>query len=351
MQPITISNHTVGPGHPCFIVAEIGLNHNGDMELADRTIRAAAESGADAVKFQNYRTEDFVSDRSLSYEYISEGKTIVEPQYDMFKRCELNKEMLQHLKMSCDECGVVFHSTPTGKDGIKDLIEVGAPMLKNGSDYLTNLSLIRDMGESGLPAVLSTGMANIAEVDEAVRAFRETGNEQLILLHCTSSYPTPNEDVNLRRIPVLGEVFGCLSGFSDHTTTVTAAVGSVVLGACLIEKHFTFDKNLPGPDHRFSSTPAELKKLVCAVRTIEQNLGTNRICPTPSEALGRRDFRLSCVAARKLNVGTIISPHDIAIRRPGYGIPANLQAAITGLALKQNLGMGEPFKWENFHVQ
>jgi len=224
-------------------------------------------------------------------------------------------------------------------------------MLKNGSDYLTNHSLIRDMGESGLPTVLSTGMANLAEVDEAVRAFRETGNEQLILLHCTSSYPTPSEDVNLRRIPMLGEIFDCLSGFSDHTSKATAAVGSVVLDACLIEKHFTFDKNLPGPDHRFSSTPSELKELVNSVRTIEQNLGTSRINPTSSEALGRQNFRISCVAARKLNVGTIISPHDIAIRRPGDGIPAKLQAAITGLALKRNLGMGEPFRWEHFHVQ
>jgi N,N'-diacetyllegionaminate synthase len=347
MQPITIGNHTVGPGNPCFIVAEIGLNHNGDMDLAGQTIRAAAESGADAVKFQNYRTEDFISNRSLTYEYISEGKTVIEPQYDMFKRCELSLKMLRELKACCDDCGIVFHSTPTGEDSIRDLVEVGAPMLKNGSDYLTNLSLIRAMGESGLPTVLSTGMANLAEVDEAVRAFRETGNEELILLHCTSSYPTPSEDVNLRRIPVLGDAFECLSGFSDHTAGVTAAIGSVVLGACLIEKHFTFDKKQPGPDHRFSSDPAELKELVEAVRTIEENLGNSRIGPTPSEALGRRDFRLSCVTRRALPAGHTIQNDDLAFRRPGTGIPPAHAYLLAGRKLKQDVPAGKIIELED----
>lgn len=341
MQQVKIANRLVGDGCPVFIVAEAGINHNGDIELAKKLIDAAARAGADAVKLQNYRTEDFISDQSLTYEYISQGNTVIESQYEMFKRYEVTKESLYELKAYSDRLGILFHSTPSGEAGIKDLLEIGVPVLKNGSDYLTNLPLIRAMGQTGLPAVLSTGMSTLAEIDEAVRTFRETGNDQLVLLHCTSSYPTPPDEVHLRKIPALAAVFGCPVGLSDHTSGIAAAMGAVALGACWIEKHFTLDKNLPGPDHRFSADPTEFQALVAAIRTIEKCLGDSRVGPTPGEARTRRDCRLSCAAARSLPAGYVLSENDLAYRRPGTGVPPAYSHVLVGRTLKRAVEAGK----------
>jgi len=348
MQRIKIGSREIGGENPSFIVAEIGINHNGDIDLAKKTIDAAVGAGAEVVKFQNYRTEDFISDRSLTYEYVSQGQVVTEAQYDMFKRCELTIDSLRELKAYCDQHGVVFHSTPTSEEGVRDLVEIGVPILKNGSDYLTNLRLIRTMAKTGLPTVVSTGMATLAEIDDAVHAFREAGNDQLILLHCVSSYPTPADDVHLRKIPTLAAAFGCLVGFSDHTCGTVAAVGAVALGACWIEKHFTLDKNLPGPDHRFSADPAEFQALVKAVRTMEKSLGESRIGPTPSEMLGRRDFRLSCVAARDLPAGHRLSKADVAFRRPGTGFPPRALDWIVGRCLGRDVPAGKVLQLDDF---
>jgi len=341
MNPIQIGSRLIGSGQPCFLVAEIGINHNGDLELATQMIEAAAKAGADAVKFQNYRIEDFLSDRSLTYEYVFQGKKVVEAQYEMFKRYELAPAGLKRLREHCEERGVVFFSTPTSEEGIADLVRLGAPLLKNGSDYLGHVPLIRAMARTGLPTVLSTGMATIAEIDDAVRAFREAGGNDLILLHCTSLYPTPSEDVHLRKIPALAAAFGCPAGFSDHTWGIVAAVGAVVMGACFIEKHFTLDKALPGPDHHFSSDPAEFRALVEAVRAVEKNLGESAIGPTASEMRGRRDFRLSCVADRDLPAGHCLTLSDVAFRRPGVGLPPKMGEWLPGKTLKRAVAAGE----------
>ncbi len=213
-------------------------------------------------------------------------------------------------------------------------------MLKNGSDFLTQLELIRAMGETGLPTVLSTGMAVRSEIEDAVEAFRGTGNKDLILLHCTSSYPTPPEDVNLRRIPELVELFQCIVGFSDHTDGTAAAVVAAATGACFIEKHFTLDKMLPGPDHHFSMDPEELSTLVAAVRDTETYLGRAEIGPAPSEESGRQQFRLSCVAAHDLPAGHMLLPDDLVFRRPGTGLPPKAAAGLVGRTLSRNLGAG-----------
>lgn len=327
-----------------LIVAEVGINHNGDMGLARESIIAAAEAGADSVKFQNYKTEDFITDRNLIFEYFSQGKTIKEPQYDMFKRCELTRDQLAYLKEQCDQANVLFHSTPTSVEGIKDLQSIGCQLLKNGSDYLTNLRLVRAMGETGLKTILSTGMATLSEIDDAVRAFRETGNEHLMLLHCTSSYPTPTEDVNLARMATLRDVFGVEVGFSDHTNGTTAAVGATILGARWVEKHFTLSKDLPGPDHWFSMDASELSQLVTSIREVEKMLGTSAVGPTPSESLGRRDFRLSCVAARDIPKGESIKPSDIVFQRPGDGIAPVHEGILIGLKLTREIKRGQKFE-------
>jgi len=348
MKTIRVGKGRIGAGCPCFLAAEIGINHNGDMALAHRSIDAAAEAGADAVKFQNYRTEDFLSDRSLTYEYISQGKAVVEAQYDMFKRCELSPSSLVELREHCDRRGLIFFSTPTNEGGVEDLARAGALLLKNGSDYLVHLPLIRAMAGSGLPTVLSTGMATLGEIDDAVRAFREAGGTGLLLLLCTSSYPTPPEDVHLRKIAALAAAFDCPVGLSDHTQGIVAAVGAVALGACFIEKHFTLDRTLPGPDQRFSSDPAEFRALVDAVRVMEKSLGSSEITPTPSEMAGRRGYRLSCVAAEELKAGHCLSSADVAFRRPGTGLPPKALEWLLGRRLANPVSRGHIFMPEDF---
>ena len=337
------------PPKKVFIVAEVGINHNGDMALARESIIAAAEAGADSVKFQNYRTEDFITDRGLIFEYRSQGHTIKEPQFDMFKRCELTRDQLGFLVDECSSAGILFHSTPTSVEGIRDLQNVGCSILKNGSDFLTNLRLIRAMGETGLKTILSTGMATLAEIDNAVRAFRKTGNENLTLLHCTSSYPTPPAEVNLARIAVLRDAFNVDVGFSDHSDGIIAAVGATVLGATWIEKHFTLKKDLPGPDHWFSMDPDELGKLVLAIRAAESMLGSSRIGPTKSESVGRRDFHLSCVASREIPKGKCIEAIDITFHRPGDGISPALEDILIGLKVRRAIKKGHKFNMDDFH--
>jgi len=348
MRVVRVGNRSIGEGQPCFMAAEVGINHNGDMDLAHRMIDAAADSGADAVKFQNYHTEDFISDRSLTHEYVSQGKRVVESQYDMFKRYEVSPKHLLELRMHCDECHVVFFSTPMSDQGIRELVEVGAPLMKNGSDCLVHLPLIRAMARTGLPTVISTGMATYEDVKDAVDAFRGDGGKDLILLHCTSSYPTPPQDVHLRKITTLGAAFDCPVGLSDHTDGVVAAIGSVALGACMIEKHFTLDKSLPGPDHRFSADPKEFRSLVESVRFLEKSLGTPEIKPAASEQLGRRDYRLSCVAARELPAGHFLTASDIAFRRPGLGFPPKALDDLIKRKLVTEVRSGHIFMAEDF---
>ena len=348
MKVIRVGKRFVGAGQPCFVAAEVGINHNGDLGLAHRCIDAAVDAGADAVKFQNYRTEDFVSNAALTYEYMSQGTTVTESQFEMFKRCELSPEALRQLCAHAEDRGTVFFSTPTSVEGLQQLLRLGIPLLKNGSDYLGHLPLIRAMARSGVATVLSTGMATHAEIQDAVGAFRQAGGKELILLHCTSSYPTPAEEVHLRKMPTLARTFGCPVGFSDHSEGNVAATGAVALGACLLEKHFTLDKELPGPDHRFSADPEEFRRLVQAIRTMEKCLGSPELVPASSEQSGRRDFRLSCVAARELRAGQRLSMDDIAFKRPGSGfLPKEADRLLEGV-LSRDVPAGHVFATEDF---
>jgi len=341
MKSFVVGSHRIGPGEPCFIVAEIGINHNGSMDLARSMIAAAAEAGADAVKFQNYYTEDFLSDSTLTYEYVSGGKTVVEPQFDMFKRCELSAAQLAELQKFTLSKDVEFFSTPTSERGLAELVKLGVPILKNGSDYLGHLPLIRAMAKSGIPTVLSTGMATLEDIEDGVQAYREAGGRDLMLLHCTSSYPTPDAEVNLDKITTLAAAFGCHVGFSDHTWGTLAAQGACMLGACFVEKHFTTDRDLPGPDHRFSSTPAELAELVTAIRRLKTMRGEQRIGPAPSEARGREQYRLSCVAATDLAAGHVLSIEDVAFRRPGTGVLPKHVERLVGRQLARAVPKGQ----------
>jgi N-acetylneuraminate synthase/N,N'-diacetyllegionaminate synthase len=341
MKSFAVGSRRIGSGEPCFIAAEIGINHNGDMALARSMIAAAAEAGASAVKFQNYYTEDFLSDRSLTYEYVSGGKTVIESQFDMFKRCELSAVQLGQLRDYTESRGVEFFSTPTSERGLAELAALGAPLVKNGSDYLGHLPLIRAMARTGIPTVLSTGMATLEDIEDAVQAYRGAGGRDLVLLHCTSSYPTPDTDVNLNKIITLTAAFDCHVGFSDHTWGTLAAQGACMLRACFIEKHFTTSQDLPGPDHGFSSTPEELAELVSAIRRLELMRGEARIGPVLSEAVSREQYRLSCVAAADLLAGHVLGDADIIFRRPGNGIPPKDVGRFIGRKLAVPLAKGQ----------
>lgn len=325
----------IGHGFPAYIVAEVGINHNGDMDLAKRTIIAAKESGADAVKFQNYKTEDFVPIKTVKHDYYSQGIRVQEYQYDMFKRYELSDDHVIDLKNFCDKIEIDFHSTPTNFSGVDLLKKIGVNVLKNGSDYLTNLDLIKYMGLTEIPTVLSTGMALLGEIDDAVHVFKQTGNSDLILLHCTSKYPTPPQDVNLRKIPVLSTAFGVLSGFSDHSEGEWASVGSVCFGSVWIEKHFTLDKNLPGPDHNFSCDKIDFTRLVEGVRVLEQSLGVSALGPTESEAFSRENYRLSCAINKDVDSGYVIDESDIVFLRPGHGFPPKSKDFLIGREVRK----------------
>jgi N-acetylneuraminate synthase/N,N'-diacetyllegionaminate synthase len=343
------SHRPISSEQPCFLIAEIGINHNGDLDLALKSIEAARKCGVDAVKFQNYVTDDFLSDHRLTYEYPGPNGPIVESQYDLFKRNELTDQQFRILKNCCDTLDVEFLSTPTSERGVDFLSSLGCKKVKNGSDYLVNHRLVAAMARSGMDTILSTGMATMAEIDGAVSTFRASGGRDPILLHCTSTYPTSASDLNLRRIPVLAQAFGCFSGFSDHSEGITAATVATVLGANVIEKHFTLDRSLPGPDHSFSSDPAELSQLVNAIRYTESSLGTTKLGPTEAEEASRESFRLSCVAAESIEKGTILTASHIAFRRPGVGLAPDMETVLIGRTTNVMLKKGDVFTWS--HLQ
>jgi N,N'-diacetyllegionaminate synthase len=343
--------HPCRPGETpaaCYIIAEVGINHNGDVDLARELVDVAVEAGADAVKFQNFRTEDFLSDRSLTYTYGLAGREIAESQWDMFKRCELYGDRLALVADHCRARGIDFAATPTSPEGIAECLRLGAAFLKNGSDYITNLPLIRAMAKTGQMTILSTGMATVADIDDAVRAFRESGGSNLVLLHCVSLYPAPPESLDLRRIPVLAAAFDCPVGFSDHSVGVAAAIAAVALGAVVLERHITLNKDMSGPDHRFSADPAELRAIIAGVRAAEAALGSARLGLNQVEEEARALHRLSCVAARTLPVGTVLTPPDVALRRPGSGLPPKAAPWLIGRRLGREVAAGHVLGPEDF---
>lgn len=363
--PVKIEDRLVGFGQPVFIVAEVGINHNGDMAMAREAIDAAAEAGADSVKFQNYHVDDFVTDKSLMFTYQSQGKPVTESQYDMFLRYQIDADDIAMLKEHCDKRGVIFHSTPTSQQGINDLLAVGTDMMKNGSDFLSNVDFVQALGRTGLTTVLSTGMADEEDIAESVEFFRRTGNDQLIVLQCTSNYPTAPEDVNLARMLAISETFECLSGLSDHTQGTLAGAAQTVLGGCWIEKHYTLDKNAAGPDHWFSCDPKELEQLVRDVRAAEtlpkgldslrENLpdaipmiGSASLALNPQEEKSKIDFRLSCVASKDLEAGHVLGAGDIMYQRPGTGWRPSHAEKIIGKKLTSNLKRTDVFNESHF---
>lgn len=341
MSPIQISsNCSIGPNCPTFVIAEVGINHNGSLELAKKLIDKAKESGASAVKFQNFLADEFILDKDLSYRYLSQGKWITESQYEMFKRYELSLEMLDAIKHHADEQDIMFFSTPSSLAGLQVVKDLQVRLLKNGSDYLGNLELIEAMAQSGLPTILSTGMATVGEIEDAVQAFRKWQAGNLILLHCVSLYPAPASHVHLRKMAALQSVFGVPVGFSDHTQGHYCALAAVALGACVVEKHFTLDHQLPGPDHRFSADPKQLTQLVSGIREVEQSLGHSQMTLSQEEA-DNRQYKLSCMSLKPLKAGESFTQDNIGFARPGTGLAPKYKSFLKGKTVKRDLEKGQ----------
>ena len=339
---VVIEDRRVGDSHPCFVVAEVGVNHNGDPELAARMVDAAAEAGADAVKFQTFRADEFVADSAGPYEYASQGRTVREPMRDMFRRLELDRDRHAELFERARSRGLVPLSTPADTDAVDLLAGLGVGAFKVGSDDLVHAPLLEYVASKGKPVILSTGMATEADVDRAVSTVRGAGASSIILLHCVSEYPAPDESVNLRKMATLRARYGTPVGFSDHTFGTVAAVAAVALDACLIEKHFTLDRGLPGPDHRFSADPAELAALVRDVRRVERSLGDSALVPTPAEVEMAALAHRSIVAARDLPGGHRLEAGDLAYKRPGTGLRPYDRERVLGRSIRHPVTAGTP---------
>lgn len=299
-----------------FIIAEVGINHNGDIDIVKEMVDEAKKAGADCVKFQTFKGEEFISDPKQTYTYISQGTEVTESMLEMFKRYEFTSDEWIEIVNYCKSKDIVFSSTAQNKSDLEFLLSItDLTFLKIGSDDLTNIDLIKYYASKQIPMIISAGMSYAYEVEDAVRAIREVGNENITVLHCISSYPTDAEDVNLKKIQVIKDAFNVKVGFSDHTIGSASAVGSVCFGAEIIEKHFTLDKQMAGPDHRFSINSKELKQYVDDIRYIEVALGNPQLVPTSKELSMREIARRKIVAKEDLLDGDIVSENNIEFKR------------------------------------
>lgn len=304
-----------------FIIAEAGVNHNGSLELAKRLIDIAVESGADAVKFQTFKTENLVSKNAEKADYQKETTDSNESHFDMIKKLELDIDAHKELIDYCNEKDIMFLSTPFDHDSIELLNQLGLDIFKIPSGEITNLPYLRDIGKLDKKVILSTGMSNIGEIEDALDVLLTSGTkkENITILHANSEYPTPMEDVNLRAMVTIGNTFDLEFGYSDHTLGIEVDVAAVAMGASCIEKHFTLDKTMDGPDHKASLEPNELKAMVRSIRNIESALGSSIKKPSPSELKNKSIGRKSIVANCGIVKGEVFSEKNITIKRPGTG--------------------------------
>lgn len=334
---IEIIGCKIGTGYPCFIIAEAGVNHNGDPELARQLVDAAAEAGADAVKFQTFHAEKVISRQARKAEYQVTTTGGDESQLEMLKGLELAKAAYRDLQHYAQERDLIFISTPFDEESVDFLDTLNVPLFKIGSGEITNWPLLEHIARKGKPMILSTGMSFLSEVDEAVRVIYATGNTHLALLHCVSNYPAIPADVNLRAMQTMAQAFGVTVGYSDHTSGIEVALAAVALGACIIEKHFTLDKMLPGPDHRASLDPGELRSLVSGIRRVEAALGDGRKHPALSESDTAAAARRSIVAACDIPAGARLIRAMLAVKRPGTGLPAAMLGYLEGRVARHDI--------------
>jgi sialic acid synthase SpsE len=341
---IEIAGRRVGPGEPVYVIAEAGANHNRDLPTALGLIDVAAEAGADAVKFQTYTGADLYSSRTPHFEYLEDERS---PQ-ELLDAIALPREWQSELAAHAAGRGIHFFSSPFDRAAVDSLVEVGVPAMKIASFELVDLGLIEYTAATGLPVILSCGMATEEEIEDALEAVARAGNRQVALLRCASLYPSPPEIMNLRAIETMRDTFGVPVGLSDHTLGIVVSPASVALGATVIEKHFTLDRSMEGPDHPFALEPAELAAMVAGVRDVEAALGNGRI-DGPSELEAGEMYRLarrSIIAAVDIPEGTVINAAMLTVKRPGYGIAPRDMARVIGRTAKVDIPFDEVVTWE-----
>lgn len=324
-----------------FIIAEAGVNHNGDVHIAKQLCAAAKAAGADAVKFQTWVTEKIITKNVKQADYQIENTGNNESQFEMLKKLELSYEDTRAVKEYCDEIGIQFASTADEQDSLDFLLNTGIPFIKIGSGDIGNLSYLRYMGSKKLPVILSTGMSTLADVEISLNALREGGATDITLLHCTTNYPCPVESVNLKAMDTLKNAFHLPVGYSDHTVGIEIPVAAVARGAQVIEKHFTLDRTMEGPDHVASTEPEEFKRMVDAIRNVEKALGTGIKEPTLAEKEISQVVLKRIVANRIIPKGKVIEAADITVKRNQTGLPAKAWDFVVGTKARKDYSENE----------
>lgn len=337
MRKVKIGNRLVGDGAPIFIVAEAGVNHNGDIGLAKRLIDAAKDAGADAVKFQVFKAENVVTKNAEKAKYQTKNTDENKSQLAMLKQLELDDENFRELYTYAKKNNIVFLSSAFDKESVDLLTDLRVSAFKIASGEITNFPLLKYIAEKKKPVILSTGMSTMDEIEDALKVIRENGTNDIILLHCITNYPVKKEETNLRVIETLRQRFKLPVGFSDHTFGITIAIAAAVLGAVLIEKHFTLDRSLRGPDHKASLEPNELKEMIRAIRDVEKALGDGVKKPTKEEERIKNAVRRSIVAKVTIPKGAAITEDMLDFKRPGIGLEPKHLNKIIGMKAKKHI--------------
>ena len=350
METITLGDIKVGVGQPPYIIAEIGSNHNGDMDLCRRLVDAATDAGAHAVKFQSWSDKSLIAEEEYvrNTEY-SDKKKHFGSLREMVVAYQLTPGQHNKVKSWCSDRNIAFCSTPLSTEEVDLLERLDVPFFKIASMDIVHLNLLRYVAQKGRPVVISTGMASLGEIERAVNVVRNEGNEQIALLHCVSIYPPDVNDINLRNIITLQRAFDVPVGFSDHTLGSAIPLAAIAIGACIVEKHFTLDQNMAGWDHAISADPAELRAIASEARNVWAALGSTTRTVSAAEVEKRQKFRRSLVARRRLARGHVLSEDDLVAKRPGTGVAPDQIAYVLGRQLASDMAADQVLHWKDLN--
>jgi len=340
MTQISIGRRKVGEGEPCYVIAEAGSNHNRDWDTALKLIDVAVDAGADAVKWQTYSAETMYSKKAPDFDHLKENT------WELIKRIEMPREWHADLAKACADKGVHFLSTPFDLAAVEQLGKVGAPAFKIASFEINHLPLLRACAETGKPIILSTGMADLADIELALETIAKAGGKQVALLHCAIGYPPKFSNLHLRAMDTMRQAFSVPVGFSDHTLGIVSDIAAVARGANIVEKHYTLSRAMEGPDHPFALEPDELKDMVTAIRQTEQALGSPRKYRTADEEEFYHGARRSLVAHCAIAKGTVIEPSMLAVKRPGWGIHPKFFDVVVGRTARVDMEEDDIITWE-----
>ena len=346
MKDVKIGNRLIGEGHPVFIVAELSANHLQDYDTAVKIVKAAKEAGADAIKLQTYTPDTITLDCDNEYFKLKQG-TIWDGKtfYELYQEAYTPWDWQPKLQELANELGLIFFSSPFDQSAVDFLEKLNVPAFKIASFEITDIPLIEYVASKSKPVIISTGIATEEDIQEAIKACERAGNKDIILLKCSSSYPSPLEDINLRNITYLSDIFGKLVGLSDHTLGISVPIASVALGACLIEKHLTLDRNQGGPDSAFSLEPTEFEEMVKSIREVEKSLGKEEYTVT-TKMEKNKELSRSLFISQDVEKGEILTEENVRSVRPGYGLHPKELKNVLGKKTKENIKKGTPLSWD-----